>query len=502
MPVIFISYRREDTSGHSGRLFDRLKESFGSDHVFLDVVGIEAGVDFVESIDKAISSCDVLLAVIGRAWLSCCDKQGRCRLDDKDDFIRAEISSALQRNVRVIPLLVNGAEMPPPDALPEELKPLTRRQAVELRDSRWATDVESLLAILEHLDAAARPGNAHRATTSVVPPLSARPARVVSWVIGAVVAALLAVGAVRFLSDRNKAGVLPTTEPTPTITAASPPSPELHGTPEPTPSQTPGRQKDTHKTKASNTTDTDDSLPRLYLLSVGINDYGRPAANRHSAVASAQAIAGFFAKQKHRAFSDVQSVVLTESQATQEKVLRALRAWARTATSNDLAILYFAGRSAAFPTNNSPGRYAFLCFDSDYSEPERTGISGKMLLDFGAEIASPKLVILDTPTHGGIFPQKSRDYTPSVEIQRLPALTTLVGSVGGEETESSFGQSSFSKALLDGLNMAADKNHDNVITFGELTTYVFDHGSDDSGVATPPEFRELNGKTVLARGAP
>jgi hypothetical protein len=193
MPVIFISYRREDSAGHAGRLFDRLREHFGRDRVFLDVVGIEAGVDFVDTIDKAVGSCDVLLAVIGRDWVGCCDKQGRRRLDDPHDFIRTEISAALKRNVRVVPVLVEGAEMPPTDDLPEELKSLTRRQAVELRDSRWDADIEALVAALERDAARGAP-----------PPSRVEPARVEAerkpgrpallWGIGALVAALIAVG--------------------------------------------------------------------------------------------------------------------------------------------------------------------------------------------------------------------------------------------------------------------------------------------------------------------
>ncbi len=199
MPVIFISYRREDSAGHAGRLFDRLREKFGRDNVFLDVVGIDAGVDFVETLDKAVGSCDVLLAVIGREWLTCCDKQGRRRLDDPNDFIRAEISAALKRDVRVVPVLVEGAEMPPTDALPEELKRLTRRQAVEIRDSRWDADVEALIAALEK--------EGRRTGTAQPPPIVPLPVRVepagaetkppsraLLWGIGAVVALLLAAG--------------------------------------------------------------------------------------------------------------------------------------------------------------------------------------------------------------------------------------------------------------------------------------------------------------------
>jgi hypothetical protein len=77
---IFISYRREDSAGHAGRLFDHLSEQFGKDRVFMDVAGIEPGVDFVESIDRAVGSCDVLIAVIGRKWLDCADSTGKRRL--------------------------------------------------------------------------------------------------------------------------------------------------------------------------------------------------------------------------------------------------------------------------------------------------------------------------------------------------------------------------------------------------------------------------------------
>ena len=111
MNGIFISYRRDDSAGHAGRLFDRLVARFGKDAVFMDVEGIEAGVDFVETIEKAVGGCDVLLAVIGRTWLDSRDSKGKRRLDDEQDFIRLETSAALARNVRVIPVLVEGASV-------------------------------------------------------------------------------------------------------------------------------------------------------------------------------------------------------------------------------------------------------------------------------------------------------------------------------------------------------------------------------------------------------
>jgi len=149
MPRIFVSYRREDAAGHAGRLFDRLRARFGEESVFMDVSGIEPGVDFVEAIDREVGSCDVLLAVIGREWLGCRDAGGRRRLEDPNDFIRIEVARALARGVRVVPVLVEGATMPPADALPSDLQPLARRHAVELRDTRWDADVEDLIDRLE-----------------------------------------------------------------------------------------------------------------------------------------------------------------------------------------------------------------------------------------------------------------------------------------------------------------------------------------------------------------
>ncbi|HSB73403.1 MAG TPA: PASTA domain-containing protein [Candidatus Methylomirabilis sp.] len=157
MPGIFISYRRDDAAGHAGRLFDRLSQHFGRSRVFMDVAGIEAGVDFVEAIERAVGSCQVLLVMIGRQWLAATDERGRRRLDDPHDFHRLEVSTALSRNIRVIPILVEGTRMPVAADLPEALARLARRQAVELRDSRWDADVQDLIGALDKALAPAAP---------------------------------------------------------------------------------------------------------------------------------------------------------------------------------------------------------------------------------------------------------------------------------------------------------------------------------------------------------
>src|SRR6266516_1226086 len=135
MPVagvggIFLSYRRQEGSDFAGRLADRLADRFGEGQVFIDVDTIEPGVDFAEEISRAVATCKVLLAVIGPNWLTEDDEQGRRRLDDPDDIVRLEIEAALARNVRVIPILVEGAVMPGREDLPESLARLADRNAV------------------------------------------------------------------------------------------------------------------------------------------------------------------------------------------------------------------------------------------------------------------------------------------------------------------------------------------------------------------------------------
>ena len=112
MSGIFISYRREDSSGWVGHLASLLRGHFSADEVFMDIHTIEPGMDFVEALTNHLRSCDVLLAVIGPHWLTTNDPCGRQRLKGPTDYIRLEITTALERNIRVIPVLVGGAPMP------------------------------------------------------------------------------------------------------------------------------------------------------------------------------------------------------------------------------------------------------------------------------------------------------------------------------------------------------------------------------------------------------
>lgn len=172
MAGIFLSYRRDDTGGHAGRLADDLKRAFAGDQVWRDIEAIEAGADFVDAIGKAIGSCSVLLALIGPRWLEAKTPAGVRRLDDPNDFVRLEIATALERGVLVIPVLVGGATMPSESALPEVLRSLSRRQAHELTDKRWDYDAGKLFDAVGKL-----PGLSRRNSTVPDPVITPPPAK-------------------------------------------------------------------------------------------------------------------------------------------------------------------------------------------------------------------------------------------------------------------------------------------------------------------------------------
>jgi len=148
LPGVFISYRREDSAAYAGRLFDILSTEFGPENTFMDVDDIKGGDNFVTVIDRNLDVSDALLAVIGSDWLSVTEPSGGRRLDNPHDFVRVEIAKALERGIRVIPVLVGGATLPRPDELPPNLQPLCQRQAVEIRDTSFHADVKALTDVL------------------------------------------------------------------------------------------------------------------------------------------------------------------------------------------------------------------------------------------------------------------------------------------------------------------------------------------------------------------
>jgi TIR domain len=180
MSGVFISYRREDSSGYAGRLFDILSANFGKENTYMDLDTIKGGDNFETVIEDKIGQCDVLLAVIGERWLTITGVDGARRLDMAGDFVRLEIAKALERGVRVIPVLVGGATMPHQDDLPSDLRPLSFHQAMDLRDAHFHADADQLMDELN----------------KTVPGITTRPRKLKSSRLALVVSSVLAIAVI------------------------------------------------------------------------------------------------------------------------------------------------------------------------------------------------------------------------------------------------------------------------------------------------------------------
>jgi TIR domain len=200
---VFICYRREDSAGFAGRIYDRLKASLGRDSVFIDVDNIPAGRDFVEVLSEHVGRCDALIAVIGRKWLASADNDSRRRLDDPTDFVRIEIEAALARNVPVIPVLVDGAAMPRADDLPDVLKKLARRQGIEISHNRFDSDAERLTDALARIDWE-KPGCARAVAAAGSPARSEQGSSAMLWALALSSGLVVAGGAAAFLYEQHR----------------------------------------------------------------------------------------------------------------------------------------------------------------------------------------------------------------------------------------------------------------------------------------------------------
>jgi hypothetical protein len=193
--LVFLSYRRQDTSGYAVGLYDALLRRFRPDQLFMDVDAIPPGVDFADYIQSAVGRCDALLALIGPAWLAPDPDTGQPRLFDANDYVRLEIEAALNRQVRVIPILLQGARLPKAEVLPETLRPLLRRNALEMSDARWRFDAERLIDVLEEIEAEKRgirrPSRRASRPASITGLVRSQPALILG--LGALVAVFLLV---------------------------------------------------------------------------------------------------------------------------------------------------------------------------------------------------------------------------------------------------------------------------------------------------------------------
>jgi hypothetical protein len=146
---VFISYRRDDSAGHAGRIHDRLRGEFDRELLFMDVDAIPLGRNFITIVHEEIAKCDVLLALIGPNWLSAKNIDGKPRLEKPDDPVRVEIAAALQRDIPVIPILLDGATIPQSDLLPADIKELANRNGLDVRHNSFHTDMDRLVRELK-----------------------------------------------------------------------------------------------------------------------------------------------------------------------------------------------------------------------------------------------------------------------------------------------------------------------------------------------------------------
>jgi hypothetical protein len=162
---LFLSYRREDTAGRAGRLFDGLTQRLGGGSVFQDVASISPGVDFEDAVVTSLAGTDASIVVIGSEWASVSEADGVRRLDRADDYVRQEVIAALASGRPVVPVLVGDSRMPEAEELPVELRPLLKRQAFTIRDVAWNDDVDGLV---RRLRGEVAPGRHRRRRTLVV----------------------------------------------------------------------------------------------------------------------------------------------------------------------------------------------------------------------------------------------------------------------------------------------------------------------------------------------
>ena len=228
MATVFICYRRGDAPATTGRFYDHLVQSFGQASVFKDVDSIPLGADFPSHIQRILQQATAQVVIIGPRWLDMRDEAGQSRLQNPGDFVRQEIETGLASGIPVIPVLVEGATLPPVQVLPPSIAPLTRLQSVNIRfDPDFTADVRRLISAIERVDTTAR-GTAARPGVSPAGNAHLSRTRGRGWLFGSllmVLAVLLGVLATTHgLFQFAPSGTVART-PTPTPTPTASPTP-------------------------------------------------------------------------------------------------------------------------------------------------------------------------------------------------------------------------------------------------------------------------------------
>lgn len=156
---VFIGYRRSDSSGYTGRIYDGVVRDLWHQQVFRDIGSLKPGRDFVQQVAAALRRTRVIVVVIAPGWLNAVDHRGQCRLADPHDLHRVEIRTTLERGAAVLPVLVGGANMPRRDQLPGDIQALAHQQAIEISDHHWDADAQRLSSTIRELLEESRRGD-------------------------------------------------------------------------------------------------------------------------------------------------------------------------------------------------------------------------------------------------------------------------------------------------------------------------------------------------------
>ena len=188
-----MSYRREDSGGYAGRLYETLRHHFGMASVFMDMHSIPPGTEWQSVIDERLKSSDIVLVIIGPHWYSVADDDGHRRLEKDDDPLRYEVAEALKsQRIKVIPVLVaNGVFLP--NELPAPLEKLKVWETYTIAEQHWVSDLRRLVeAIDPHGPAYAPPTGPMRKNAILLETATQSPTKTVVWVIGgAIISAML-----------------------------------------------------------------------------------------------------------------------------------------------------------------------------------------------------------------------------------------------------------------------------------------------------------------------
>ncbi|MER6758969.1 MULTISPECIES: toll/interleukin-1 receptor domain-containing protein [Amycolatopsis] len=150
MNQIFLNYRTVDDGFGVALLDHRLSRAFGPEAVFFASKSIELGSEWEQYLFDAVKASHALLAVIGRNWLNAQDGKGNRLLDDPQDFVRREITTAFELGKRVIPVLLDAPRITR-EELPEPLRQLADVQDARVHFRNAVPDIDRLAKRLEQL---------------------------------------------------------------------------------------------------------------------------------------------------------------------------------------------------------------------------------------------------------------------------------------------------------------------------------------------------------------